>query len=348
MAAEDVLQFVQENGRTNRLSTDSAERWREGFPIRVREDGFWELDADHDAVRAARQAVRERIAQVRRRAQTRPDRTAIEAARKSIEQEREANARRLAAMRRVIVYAFPPNNPEAVTLLDAGRREIATFIGEEIREAKERLAGYDMIAAIDVRPLLRALQFDPGERRLADLGPPQKTKQINRRGRTLKITTGLLVQGSCGISRPFAAEEILRQYLRERDYAKLRRRIEADVKSLFALYQYGCLHGTVRLRWGFLDERLPAPWVHSDEPVLYTLMRRAHDLGAPLEIVAGSAPGWADPWSRVQRVYVQQGEAGWPLWLVDGGGYAINKEDVQLARLASGGSTATKARRSGM
>ena len=54
-----------------------------------------------------------------------------------------------------------------------------------------------------VRALLRALEFEPGERRLAELGPPQKTMQIDRRGRTLRITTSLLIQGSCGISRPF-------------------------------------------------------------------------------------------------------------------------------------------------
>jgi len=152
MAAGEVLNFVQANGQTNRLSTDSAERWGEGSPIRVRDDGLWELDADHDAVRAARQAIRVRIVQVRRWAQTRPDRSAIEAARKRFEQEREANARRLAAMLRVVVYAFPPNNPEAIVLVDVARREVATFVGDEIGEAKERLAGYDIIAALDVRP----------------------------------------------------------------------------------------------------------------------------------------------------------------------------------------------------
>ena len=66
------------------------------------------------------------------------------------------------------------------------------------------------------------------------------------------------------------------------------------------------------------------------------------------EIVAGSAPGWADPWSRAQRVFVQQGEAGWPLWLVDAGGYAINKEEVQLARLAAADQPVIEARRSGI
>ena len=68
--------------------------------------------------------------------------------------------------------------------------------------------------------------------------------------------------------------------------------------TLFALYQYGRLHGAVRLRWGFLDDRIPAPWVHRDEPMLHDLKNRAHALGVPLEIVAGTAPGWADPFDE--------------------------------------------------
>lgn len=53
--------------------------------------------------------------------------------------------------------------------------------------------------------MLRALNIELGERRLAELGPPQRTRQINRRGPTLTIITTLLIQGSCGISRPFGA-----------------------------------------------------------------------------------------------------------------------------------------------
>jgi hypothetical protein len=237
-------------------------------------------------------------------------------------------------MRRILIHAFPAKQPEGVVLVDVGRREITTFTGEEIADAKEKLADYDIIAAVEVRALLRALHFEPGERRLAELGPPQKTRQLNRRGRKLKITTKLLVQGSCGISRPFGDEEILRKYLREGQSTKLRRRLEADAKSLYALYQYGRLHGAVRLRWGFLDERIPAPWVHRNEETLYHLEKRAFDLQVPLEVVAGSVPGWVDPWSRVRRVYVEKEEPGWRSWLVDEEGQVIDRDEVQLARLA--------------
>jgi hypothetical protein len=91
----------------------------------------------------------------------------------------------------------------------------------------------------------------------------------------------------------------------------------------------------VRLRWGFLDEMIPAPWVHRDEPRLYGLMRRAHELGVPLEVVVGSAPGWGEPWSRARRVYVRSDEPRWRWWLEDEEGYPIDEADVQLARLTS-------------
>jgi hypothetical protein len=334
MRPQEILAFVKARSRWNPLSADSATYWRQGTAICVLPDGSWDLDRKHDAVRSARQAVRERIAMVRRWAHMRPDPEVIEAHRQHFEKAREAHAERLARMRRVLIHAFPATQPEAIVLLDVGRRDIASFVGEEIARAKEKILDYDIIAAVDVRALLRNLGIEPGERRLGELGPSQKTKQLNKRGRTLKITTSLLVQGSCGIGRPFGDEKVLREYLRSGETTKLRRRLEADAKSLFALYQYGRLHGAVRLRWGFLDQKLPAPWVHRDEPTLYDLMQRAHALGLPLEVVVGSAPGWADPWSRVELAYVEKDESGWRPWLVDEQGDAIDVDEVQLARLA--------------
>ncbi len=168
--------------------------------------------------------------------------------------------------------------------------------------------------------------------RLADLGPPQKTRQLNRRGRTLKITTKLLVQGSCGISRPFGDSAKLRGYLQAGQKTQLRRRLEADVKSLFALYQYGRLHGMVRLCWGFLDEMLPVPWCARQEPRLYDLKKRAHESDEGLEVVVGNAPGWAEPWARAQQCSVVAEPRGYPLLLVDGDGFLIDDDEVQLAR----------------
>jgi hypothetical protein len=271
---------------------------------------------------------------LRRQASSRPDHAEVQAQRRQYEKQRADNAARLAAMRRALLYAFPATRPEALVIIDVSRRDITTHLGDAIFEAKGLLAEYDMIAAVEVRALLRRLAFEPGDRRVAELAPPQKTRQLNKRGRTLKITNDLLVRGSCGISRPFGDPKTLRAYLQSGARDKLRRRLEADAKSIYALYQYGRLHGGVRLRWGFLDEFIPAPWVHRDETTLLDLKKLAHELDVPLEIVAGSAPGWADPWARVERARVVKdpGDA-WGLLLADDRGYVIDDADVQLARL---------------
>lgn len=336
MSPDDVVAFVAARSAWNYLSPESAKYWRRGAAVRVRDDGLWEVNPENNALRSARQAVIERIETVRRLAHMRTDPAVVAANRKHFKRKREAHALELAGMSRVLIHAFPAKKPEVLAVVDVGQHDITTFVGDEIPGAVEELSDFDIIAAIDVRRLLRTLGFDPGKRRLGELGPPRKSMTINRRGRTLKITTSLLVQGSCGVSRPFGDPKKMRDYLKAGKLTQLRRRLEADAKSLYALYQYGRLHGCVCLRWGFLDERIPAPWVHRDEATLSNLKDQAFERDLPLEVVVGSAPGWAEPWSRVEPAYVEKEQNGWRSRLVGETGHVIDEDEIQLARIADG------------
>jgi hypothetical protein len=335
MRPEEVVAFVSARNQWHELTADSVKFSRPGSAVEVRPDGRWAIAPGTEALASARIAVRDRLKMVRRWASARIDPADVEARRRAIEAERNAHAGELLKLRRVILHAFPASKPEAAVLLDVGARAIDSFVGGDLVALLDRLEAYNVIAAINVRALLRALDYDPGEQRLADLAPPQKTKQLNKRGRVLEITTTLLIQGSCGISRPLGDPDKLRAYLRRGDDTRLRRRLEADAKSLYAFYQYGRLHGGVRLRWGFLDERFAAPWVHRDEPTLYDLKRQAAELGVPVEIVAGSAPGWTDPWSRALRCTVETGSDRWQTYLLAEDGRVIDDADVQLARIVA-------------
>jgi len=331
MSPDDALAFVHARDERTQLSADSAKYWRRRSAIRAGDDGSWALDRTHRAVRSARKAIVARLTTDRRWAHVRPDPSEVEANQQRRRQQRAALAEQLAQMRRVLIHAFPEGKPEAIVLVDVDQRTLTTLVGSELATASERLAGYDFIGAVDVRALLRSLHIEPGERRLADLGPPQKTMQ--RMGSpTLRLTTKLLVQGSCGISRPFGDSKIMLGYLHDAKLAKLRLRLEADAKSLFALYQYGRLHRAVRIRWGFDEEMLPVPWVHREEPTLFDLMNRAHERDVPLEIVHGAAPSFEEPWSRVQPAFVVQDALTFDSWLVDVRGVGIDEDDVQLAR----------------
>lgn len=193
------------------LREKAAKYWRRGAPVRAREDGTWVLDTTHPLVRAARKAVRDRLEVGRRYAHRRFDPTVHDAQQRYLEKKRQAHAEELARLRRVILHGFPPRRPEAVVLLDVADRALDTYVGDELDAARARLAGYDLIAALDARPALRGLEFDPEQRRVVDLGPPQKTRRLNKRGRTLKLTAAMLVQGSCGIARPLGEPKRLQR-----------------------------------------------------------------------------------------------------------------------------------------
>lgn len=335
LAAAEVVAAVAERTEWHMLTEEPAKFSRRGSAVDVLPDGRWAIAADEEpTVRQVRSAVRERVARARQRAEMFGETAVFEQRRAKWEGERAAGMAELARLSRAFLVAFPPDRPAAVALLDVAEHEITTFVGDELSSLPSRLATFDILGGIDVRRLLGAVGSGAGEHRLAELGPPQKTKKLNQQGRTLKITTALLVQGSCGISKPFGDPKKLAEYLAKGAETKLRRRLEADVKSLYALYEYGCLHRTVRLRWGFLDERIPAPWVHYDQQTLYDLKRSALAMNVPLEVVVGSAPGWGNPWSRVRLAYVEQGESRWSNWLVDEYGYPIDEREVQRARLS--------------
>ena len=332
----EVVAGVAGRTKWHGLNEDAAKFKRRGSAVEVLADGRWAIAADAGpTVKQAREAVRDRVALAHRHAAMGSDPAVLEQQRAEREKKLAAHRAELASLSRALLVAFPPARPEAAALLDVGEHELTTFVGDELTALPSRLAAYDTLGGVDIRGLLRTLDFDPGARRLAELGPSQKTKKLNQRGRTLKITTALLVQGSCGIGRPFGDGKKLAEYLAKGELTKLRRRLEADVKSLYALYEYGRLHGVVRLRWGFLDERIPAPWVHRDEPVLYDLKRSALTMNVPLEVVLGSAPGWGEPWARARFAYVEQDANGWRTWLVDEDGFPIDEDEVQRARLSA-------------
>ncbi len=332
MAPDDVVAFVSARTQGHRLVAGPTTFRRVGAAVAIDADGSWSIVQGAAELLMARDAVRDTIERLRRSPRrSSPDE--IEASRRAYERRRAAHAAELAALRRVIVHAFPARAPQAVVLVDVEQRELTTLIGDELSQLSTVLDRFDILCGIDIRAILRALVIEPGDRRLAELGPPQKSVRVNGSGRTLKITTAMLIQGSCGIRRPSGDDKPLLAYLARGQLDKLAARLEADAKALFALHEYGKLQGGVRLRSGPLDQMFPAPWRHDDEPTLYHLKSEASRLSMGLVGVVGHAPAWDDPWSRAQRLEVVRGEREYDLMLFDELGRYVDDRDVQLARL---------------
>ena len=331
----EVVAAVTTRTELHGLTLGSAKFKRQGSAIDVLPDGRWAIAAGAGAtLKQTRASVRDRVVLARRHAALRADPAVLAQRRAEWEKKRAAHAAQLASMSRALLVAFPRTRPRVAVLLDVGEHEITTFVGDELATLRSRLAAYDVLGAVDVRGLLRALGVDRGERRLAELGPREKTLRLDLHGRTLKVTTTLLVHSSCGVDTTFGDERNLAEYLAKGEITQLCRQLESDVQALYSLYQYGRLHGALRLRWGSLDEPYPAPWAYVGEPRLHTLKRSALAMNVPLEVVVGNAPGWREPWSRMRLAHVEQDASGWRTWLVDEDGLVIDEVEVQRARLA--------------
>jgi hypothetical protein len=172
--------------------------------------------------------------------------------------------------------------------------------------------------------------------RLADLKPPQKTRRLNRQGRTLTITPELLITSTTGISLPLGDSAKIAAYLAAGNVAKLRRRIASDVKALSAFYNYGVLHGCVRLRWGFLDEVLPVDWAVPGDRHLYDILKACCETGSAVDLVWGSAPGWTDPWSRAHRLTVVSLGPRSVVVASENQQWELPRQDIQAVRPATG------------
>ncbi|WP_437650343.1 hypothetical protein [Sorangium sp. So ce362] len=260
---------------------------------------------------------------------------AVRRAKLDAEAQRDAEIAR--ASRRAVLRVVPSAaHPQAVALLDVGPRSIQTFIGRDAAELAGLLARFDVIAGLHIRDTLHALGFDADRCRVVDLGPPQASRRLDRTGRTLQITPELVIAGTTRISRPLGEPERMARYLSEGDHQRLARRIESDVKALLSFYQYGVLHGSVRLRYGPLDEALAVDWALPGDVSLHQQLKSAREKCAAVDLVIGAAPGWADPWSRARRVRVV--DLSWPEVVLtrdeEGNVLPIGRDEIQAIRVA--------------
>jgi len=327
------------------LREESTLGWRKAC-VRPDAEGRLCLDRTAPDVPAMRRVVR-KLAVAGREQEVREEQSKRnrEARQIVLAQEREQARQVAAALRRALLRVVPDKGPvAAAALLDIGSRTIRTFVGDELAELGPALEAFDLVAALWVRETLQAVGVPDADRfRLVDLKPPKKTRQLNRQGRTLAITPELLITSTTGISHPLGDPAKIAAYLASGDVGKLRRRLESDVKALFAFYQYGVLHGCVRLRWGFLDETVGADWALPGEASLYETLQTLHAARQPVEIVWGSAPGWTDPWSRARRVTIVAFD-GWSA-LVEGDGqqWQIGRYEIQAVRPRDGDSEPRRA-----
>ena len=321
-----------------RLSATGAHYWEKSY-LRLDAEGRLWLDRTAPEVRAMRRAIRKlaRPNQIREAREQHWQRVSQER-KAALSAEREHQRRDAVQFRCAVLRVVPEHGPPvAAALLDVAAHAVETFVGDELAGLPAAVKQFDLVAALWVRDALHALGISDQDRfRLVDLQPPHKTRRLNRQGRLLTITPELLITSTTGISRPLGDSAKIAAYLAAGHVGKLRRRIESDVKALFAFYNYGVLQGCVRLRWGFVDEVLPVDWAVPGDDHIYDILKECYAAGTRVDLVSGSAPGWNDPWSRARSVKIVSLEAYCAVLESEGEQWSLSRHDIQAIRHTEG------------
>jgi hypothetical protein len=323
--------FARLTGSAHRIDVSDALR-NDRARLLALADGRVRLSGDAGALSAMRAQAR-KLARPRLTERAQRERFATERADR--EQRQRAAEEEATTYRRCLLRVVPDaGDVQAAALLDLQDRSIRTYVGDRVAELGNALLGYDVLIGLYPHEALAALRVDPNRfRRLIDLRPPQKSRRINKRGRTLAITPELLITSSTGASRPLGDPAKTARYLVEGDHGKLERRLASDVKALFAFYRYGVLQRGVRLRWGFLDDGFHVAWELPGEPSLFETLRSAAEKGQSAELVVGNAPGWEEPWSRARRYQVCAVDSRDVIVVGPEGRVRIPRVEVQAARV---------------
>ena len=299
MSLEDVNQHLKALPHGSRgVLRERLQHWR-GALVALEPGPSFRLRDDCQELASMRRAVRKYAVRILQRQATARDAERIRATAKPLIIPTAVDPKTL---RRAVIRAFPSSGiPQALSILDLQERTIRTHIGADPAAMIEGLQRFDLLIGLDPLATLSGLQAASEHWRLTDLGRHPRSRKLNQMGRTLRIDTAMLISASVGINRALYDAAKMRAYLADGNHGKLSRRLESDAKALAAFYRYGCLHGSLRLRWGFLQEDLSVNWSQPGDPGLWGYCKEAEQLGAEVDIVTGSAPGWEEPWARARR-----------------------------------------------
>ena len=128
----------------------------------------------------------------------------------------------------------------------------------------------------------------------------------------MPVTLGGVLRATTGARRGPAPPDAWRHALDTGRRAAIERRLASEARSLFALYEYGVLHGGVRVRARPGDRLLPVAWGMRGDPDAHSILDAAERTWTPLDAVIDppvdqptrQVESLPDPWARARRVDV--------------------------------------------
>lgn len=315
------LAFAQVEQRLDRLTPYRIplrpHGWERGLVTRD-EDGSLVLQSVSPDVSGVRRFVRQRaqkraleIREEERRARAFAARSAEAARRKA---EEEAGALRL---RRGILHSSRKRRAvDAGVLVDLSRGQVQRYEVDGLRRLASDLEEFDVIAGLDIRENVRALDASVDPTRLLELTPRLKHVELED-GRKRKVKIEDIVEGTIG-----------------NVWSKNSRDLLAEATDLARLYEYGRIHEYVLLLDAYADvHRIEVAYAEEGDPTLSGILHRAKRREIEVELVLEPPTDWRDPWTDAGRFEVDEISYGAATVSQGGVSRVIRLDDVWAARL---------------
>jgi hypothetical protein len=288
--------LVALSGRGAAIDERAIALWQSDL-VAVRPAGMLQLNVSSPDLSGLRRDIR-RMASTRLRHQAEADRArawrAVHQAKRAEERRREFDEARRA--RRALVHVVMVDGvPRAAAVIEVGTREQRLFIGEQVADLPDHLTAFDFLAGVDIRPSLRSVGVDPDRWWLAELRPIQRTFRPGDR-QAVAVSLPAVVHATAGRRRVPGDPGVWQRLFRARSTTRLVARLEEEAQALFALYEYGALHGGVRVRRRARERLLPVAWSLRGDPDFASLVRASIRHWVPVEVVVGPSTGLDDPW----------------------------------------------------
>ncbi len=308
LSPEEIQQRLAAIGARAHLDDGAIGRLKSDL-VRITAEGMLRLHPESPDALAFRRDIR-RMAAPRLRHQAEHEafraRRAEHEIRRAEEERRETEEAR--QVRRALVHIVTVDRvARAAAVIDAGARDQRLFIGDGLRQLPGHLERFEFLAGVDLRPSLRSVGLDPDRWWLAELRPTQRTFRPSDRG-ALPVTLAAVVQATTGKTRVPADPRAWKDLLAAQSTTRLAAALADEAQALFALYEYGTLHGGVRLRRRAGDRLLPVTWSMRGDPDLDDIVRAANEHWLPIEIVVGRSADLSDPWPLATTVTVVEGD----------------------------------------
>jgi hypothetical protein len=295
------------------------------------------LSADAPALRRdIRRLAASRLRRQAEHAEFRAQQTEHEERRADEERRAVDEARRV---RRAVVHIVAVNAaPLAAAVIDAAARSSRLFIGDAVSGLAGHLDEFEFLAGVDLRSSLRWLGLDPDRWWLAELRPTQRTFRPSDR-EAVKVSLSAVVQATTGKSRVPGDTAAWESLLAARSTTRLVARLEHEAQTLFALYEYGALHGGVRVRSRSGDRLLPVGWSMRGDAHVGDIVDAATRHWLPVQIVVGRPADLADPWPLARTVTIVERDCH-VLYVRDGGEVRpLDPAEIRAIRLPPGSAT---------